>query len=250
MIESYQQTVLPVQQVSRLLLSLGSLGVSNLDFESNVWNILENHIAAIEVPSKTSVIDASSTRNTEHSDDLSDENGIDSIDNYSRKDDTALSARNNRHYVDLLFGLVEMGVKWKSLSSETRESMEKNILESLSEFTNIPKRSELFSLLVNMGNLGIPYKQLSSQTRKILSDAIVFLVIGLPVSKSLSDVIFSIGNMEMNIFEDFSTAQQHKLKLSFTKQFRHNLHHNKFWKGLTGLSVIGIKWSNTDINLR
>ena len=83
-----------------------------------------------------------------------------------------------------------------------------------------------------------------------LSESILFTVHALPNSKSLSELLSSIGMTGLIFSDDFNSHQQHKLKISFSKIYNLNLHQNKFWKGLQGLSNIGIKWSNSDVNLR
>lgn len=257
-IDGLRFEVLSLDQISSLCHSLGYLGISNLDFTSSVWNVLENHIGSIksvsltetngdmtDQPDQMAVTDSVQSLPSDKTLNNNDENNL-----TEEKEKSLSSPKMNRIYLDLLSGLAGMGVKWKSLSLNTRQNMETIICELLSQYTNAPKKSELFTLIINIGYLNIPYKELKTKTKLQISESIVFLTHGLPTSKSLSDVLFSMGNIGINFLEDFSSNQQHKLKISFSKQFNRNLHQNKFWKGLQGLGEIGIKWSNSDVNFR
>lgn len=255
-IERSRYEVLPLEKISSLCLSLGYLGISNLDFTANVWNVLENHIAAVtSVPEfRSNSISQSSQQYSvlgkiltvnENDNDIENRN-IDSVD----VNETALAPQRNRSYLDMLSGLVGMGVKWKSFSGSSRDAIETALSHLLSQYTSAPKKSELYSLIIIIGNLNIPMREIKQINRLQISESVVFAVNGLPTSKSISDLLYAMGNMGISFFDDFSFIQQQKLKTSISKHFSRNFHQNKFWKGLLGLSEIGIKWSNLDVNFR
>jgi hypothetical protein len=253
-IERSRNQMLPLEKISSLCVSLGFLGISNLDFSANVWNVLENHIAAV-----TSVAELQSNYTSQSSEHYSvlgknfatNENDVGNRNvDAAEGDEIILAMQRNRSYLDMLSGLVGMGVKWKSFSASNRDNIETALSHLLSQYTNAPKKSELFSLIMIIGNLNIPMKELKQINRLQLAESVVFAVNGLPTSKSISDLLFSMGNMGISFFDDFSFLQQQKLKTSISKHFSHNFHQNKFWKGLQGLAEIGIKWSNIDVNFR
>lgn len=253
-IERSRDEVLPLEKISSLCLSLGFLGINNLDFSANVWNVLENHIAAASSMTdfQCSQISQSSQEHSVLGKNLIvNENDIENQNVSSVEgNEIMLAVQRNRSYLDMLSGLVGMGVKWKSFSSSSRDAIETALSHLLSQYTNAPKKSELFSLIMIIGNLNIPMKELKQINRFQLAESIVFAVNGLPTSKSISDLLFSMGNMGISFFDDFSFLQQQKLKTSISKHFSRNFHQNKFWKGLQGLGEIGIKWSNIDVNFR
>ena len=265
-IESLRFKTLPLEHVSRLCFSLGSLGINNLDFQNNVWNILENHVSNIDRISlkiKTSPLqskvdagysfdlhlDNASETDINDKDDGSN-NSIETNDGDALKETEIVTMKKNRIYLDLLSGLVGMSVKWKILSPITKENMENVICDLLVQFTETHKKIELFSLLINIGNLYIPIKELKSETKKALCDAIIYTALSLPTSRSIYDIFYSLGKMNIIFSSDFTSIQQHHLKNLISKHFSRNYHHEKFSKGLHGLAGIGLKWSLLDVNIR
>ena len=253
-IERSRNEVLPLEKISSLCVSLGFLGINNLDFSANAWNVLENHIASatsITIPRS----DQSSQMITNYSalgiDFAVSENDVGNRNaDIVEENETLLAMQRNRSYLDMLSGLVGMGVKWKSFNLSNRNTIETALSHLLSQYTNAPKKAELYTLILIIGNLNIPSKELKQLNRFQLFESIVFAVNGLPTSKSISDILYSMGNMGISFFDDFSFIQQQKLKTSISKHFSRNFHQNKFWKGLQGLAEIGIKWSNIDVNFR
>lgn len=243
-VESLRFETLRPEQISSLCYSLGLLEISNSDFNNNVWNVLDSQIGTIQKIPNTLIAEEQVDLNnvvvesTEHSA------------NAAAVDENIPTVNESRIYLDLLSGLVKMGVKWKNLSLKTQDNMESCIYDLLHQLTIDRKKFDLFLLITNVGNLNIPIKELKSKTRIQLSESILFTVHALPNSKSLSELLSSIGMIGIIFADDFNSHQQHKLKISFSKIFNLNLHQNKFWKGLQGLSNIGIKWSNSDVNLR
>lgn len=267
-IESLKYEALPLEQISRLCFSLGSLGINNLDFHNHIWNILEKHVSTIDRLSfqqKNSVVSDSSlvkihTEYVYNSDldniletDIIDDNDINnnSINNNDlSKESEILTMKRYRIYLDLLSGLVGMSVKWKILSQITKENMENIISDLLIQFTKTNKKIELFLLITLIGNLNIPINELKKETKIILCEAIVYTVISLPASRSISDIFNSMGQMNIILSSDFTSIQQFQIKNLLSKHYNRNYHHNKFFKGLYGLSEIGLKWSSLDVNIR
>ena len=263
-VESLRFENLPLEQISRLCFSLGSLGINNLDFQNNVWNILENHVSnidrispKIETSTLLSKVDSGYSFDG-HLDYVSETDIKDNSDgsnnsletNDVSKETEIVTMKNNRIYLDLLSGLVGMSVKWKILSPITKENMENVICDLLAQFTETHKKIELFSLLINIGNLYIPIKELKDETKKILCDAIIYTAMSLPASRSIYDIFYSLGKMNIIFSSDFTSIQQHHLKILISKHFSRNYHHEKFSKGLHGLAGIGLKWSLLDVNIR
>ena len=244
-VESLRFETLRPEQISCLCYSLGQLEITNSDLNNNVWTVLDNHIGTIpKIP------------NTKHPAEHLDSNDIllksaeHPANTAAIDENTSPTLNESRMYLDMLSGLVKMGVKWKNFSSKTQENMENCIYDLLHQLTIDRKKFELFLIVTYIGNLNIPIKELKSKTRTQLSESILLTVHILPNSKSLSDLLCSIGMTGLIFSDDFNSHQQHKLKISFSKIFNLNLHQNKFWKGLQGLGNIGIKWSNSDVNLR
>ena len=263
-IETLRYENLPLEQISRLCFSLGSLGINNLDFQNNVWNILENHVSnidrispKIETSALLSKVDSGYSFD-DHIDNVSETDIKDNNDgsnnsvetNDVSKETEIVTMKKNRIYLDLLSGLVGMSVKWKILSPITKENMENVICDLLVQFTETNKKIELFSLLINIGNLYVPIKELKNETKKILCDAIIYTAMSLPASRSIYDIFYSLGKMNIIFSSDFTSIQQHHLKILISKHFSRNNHHEKFSKGLHGLAGIGLKWSLLDVNIR
>ena len=248
-VESLRFETLRPEQISTLCYSLGQLEISNSDLNNNVWNVIDNHIGTIQkIP-----ITATSEGHFDSNNVLLEpsEPSANVVASAAATDENTTPTLNeSRIYLDLLSGLAKMGVKWKSFSLKTQENMESCIFDLLQQLTIDRKKFELFLLLTNIGNLNISIKELKLKTRIQLSESILLTVHILPNSKSLSELLSSLGMTGLIFSEDFQSHQQHKLKMSFSKIFNLNLHQNKFWKGLQGLGNIGIKWSNSDVNLR
>ena len=155
-----------------------------------------------------------------------------------------------RMFLKLLSGLIGMSVKWKILSPFTKENLENILHNLLFKLKNPNYKSELFSLLISVGGLNISIKDFKKKTSSQLSESIVYATTGLQQNKSISDLLYSIGNMNFVFSDDFSSSQQYLMKKLIAKHFSRNIWEKNFFKGLQGLGSMGLKWSNSDVNLR
>ena len=155
-----------------------------------------------------------------------------------------------RMFLRLLSGLIGMSVKWKILSPLTKDNLENILHNLLFKLKNPNYKSELFSLLISLGGLNISIKDLKKKTSLQLSESIVYATTGLQQNKSISDLLYSIGNMNFIFSDDFSSSQQYLMKKLIAKHFSRNIWEKNFYKGLQGLGSMGLKWSNSDVNLR